>query len=164
MRAILLAGGLSLVLTLVGTRLAIRVLAERGYGQLIREDGPTSHHVKRGTPTMGGLAIVLASVLGYFLAKLITGSAPTASALLLLFLYVGLGSVGFLDDFIKIYKQRNLGLRSKAKFIGQTVIAVIFGVLALCPASRTAGSRPRRPHDLVHPRHRPVHAADSSCW
>jgi len=96
MRAILLAGGLSLVLTLVGTRLAIRVLAERGYGQLIREDGPTSHHVKRGTPTMGGLAIVLASVLGYFLAKLITGSAPTASALLLLFLYVGLGSVGFL--------------------------------------------------------------------
>ncbi len=133
MRAILLAGGLSLVLTLVGTRLAIRVLAERGYGQLIREDGPTSHHVKRGTPTMGGLAIVLASVLGYFLAKLITGSAPTASALLLLFLYVGLGSVGFLDDFIKIYKQRNLGLRSKAKFIGQTVIAVIFGVLALLP-------------------------------
>ena len=133
MRAILLAGGLSLVLTLVGTRLAIRVLAQRGYGQLIREDGPTSHHVKRGTPTMGGLAIVLASVLGYFLAKLITGSAPTASALLLLFLYVGLGSVGFLDDFIKIYKQRNLGLRSKAKFIGQTVIAVIFGVLALLP-------------------------------
>src|SRR4029078_1955339 len=95
--------------------------------------GPTSHHVKRGTPTMGGLAIVLASVLGYFLAKLITGSAPTASALLLLFLYVGLGSVGFLDDFIKIYKQRNLGLRSKAKFIGQTVIAVIFVVLALLP-------------------------------
>ena len=136
MRAILLAGGLSLVLTLVGTRLAIRVLSQRGYGQLIREDGPTSHHVKRGTPTMGGLAIVLASVLGYFLAKLITGSAPTASALLLLFLYVGLGSVGFLDDFIKIYKQRNLGLRSKAKFIGQTVIAVTFGVLALLPGLR----------------------------
>ena len=133
MRAILLAGGLSLVLTLLGTRLAIRVLAERGYGQLIREDGPTTHHVKRGTPTMGGLVIVLASVLGYFLAKVITGSPITASALLLLFLYVGLGSVGFLDDFIKIYKQRNLGLRSKAKFIGQTLIAVIFGWLALWP-------------------------------
>ncbi|MEP6815011.1 MAG: phospho-N-acetylmuramoyl-pentapeptide-transferase, partial [Marmoricola sp.] len=114
MKAILLAGGLSLVLTLVGTRFAIRALAERGYGQLIREDGPTSHHVKRGTPTMGGLVIVLASVLGYFLAVLVTGQTPTASALLLLFLYVGLGTVGFLDDFIKIYKQRNLGLRSKA--------------------------------------------------
>ena len=62
MRAILLAGGLSLLLTLVGTRYAIRVLASRGYGQLIRDDGPTTHHTKRGTPTMGGLVIVLASV------------------------------------------------------------------------------------------------------
>jgi phospho-N-acetylmuramoyl-pentapeptide-transferase len=133
MRGILLAGGLSLVLTLVGTRFAIRVLTERGFGQLIREDGPTSHQVKRGTPTMGGLVIVLASVLGYFGAKLITGNGPTWSAMLLLFLYVGLGTVGFLDDFIKIYKQRNLGLRSKAKFIGQLLVAVIFGVLALMP-------------------------------
>ncbi|GGF37960.1 phospho-N-acetylmuramoyl-pentapeptide-transferase [Marmoricola endophyticus] len=134
MRAILLAGGLSLVLTLIGTRIAIRVLSERGFGQLIREDGPTSHQTKRGTPTMGGLVIVLASVLSYFIAKLLTGSEPSASALLLLFLYVGLGTVGFLDDFIKIYKQRNLGLRSKAKFIGQTVIAVVFGAACLWPA------------------------------
>ena len=133
MKAVLLAGGLSLVLTLLGTRVAIRVLSERGYGQLIREDGPTSHQVKRGTPTMGGLVIVLASVLGYFLAKLAIGETPTASALLLLFLYVGLGTVGFLDDFIKIYKQRNLGLRSKAKFIGQVVVAGVFGWLALWP-------------------------------
>ena len=66
MRAILLAGALSLLLTLVGTRFAIRVLAEHGYGQLIRDDGPTTHHTKRGTPTMGGLVIVLATVLAYF--------------------------------------------------------------------------------------------------
>ena len=143
MKAILLAGGLSLALTLLGTRMAIRILSERGYGQLIREDGPTSHQVKRGTPTMGGLVIVLASVLGYGLAKLITGSVPTASALLLLFLYAGLGTVGFLDDFIKIYKQRNLGLRSKAKFIGQTVVAVVFGWLALWP--RLEDERGRTP-------------------
>ena len=64
MRAILLAGGLSLLFTLVGTRYAIRVLAASGYGQLIRDDGPTTHHTKRGTPTMGGLVIVLASVAG----------------------------------------------------------------------------------------------------
>ena len=58
---------------------------------------------------------------------------PSASAWLLLFLFVGMGLVGFLDDFIKISKQRSLGLRSKAKMIGQTVIAVVFGFLALSP-------------------------------
>ena len=133
MRAILLAGGLSLVLTLLGTRLAIQVLAARGYGQLIRDDGPTTHHTKRGTPTMGGLVIVLASVVSYFLATVITGREPSASALLLIGLFIGLGTVGFLDDFIKISKQRSLGLRSKAKMIGQTAVAVVFGWLAFSP-------------------------------
>jgi len=134
LRAVLLAGGLSLIFTIIGTRVAITVFARRGYGQLIRDDGPTTHHTKRGTPTMGGLVIVLATVVSYLLAKLVTGVAPSASALLLLFLFVGLGFVGFLDDFIKIYKQRNLGLRSKAKFIGQTLVAVTFGWLVLWEA------------------------------
>ncbi len=133
MRAILLAGGLSLVLTLVGTRYAIIVLARHGYGQLIRDDGPTTHHTKRGTPTMGGLVIVLASVLSYLAACLVTGRTPSASALLLMFLFVGLGTVGFLDDYIKISRQRSLGLRSRAKFIGQTLVALVFGGLALAP-------------------------------
>ncbi len=133
MRAILLAGGLSLLFTLVGTRYAIIVLAKRGYGQLIRDDGPTTHHTKRGTPTMGGLVIVLASVLAYFIATFVTGNTPSASALLLIFLFVGLGTVGFLDDYIKISRQRSLGLRSRAKFIGQTFVALVFGWLALSP-------------------------------
>jgi len=133
-RAILLGGGIALLISLLGTRVAINVLTQRGYGQEIRDDGPTSHHTKRGTPTMGGVVIILASVLGYFAAKLITQDAPTASALLLLFLFVGCGLVGFLDDYIKIAKQRSLGLRSKAKMIGLTVIAVTFGILALTPA------------------------------
>jgi phospho-N-acetylmuramoyl-pentapeptide-transferase len=133
MRAILLAGGLSLLFTLLGTRVAIRVLVAKGYGQLIRDDGPTTHHTKRGTPTMGGLVIICSVVLAYFAAKLITRDAPTASALLLLFLFAGLGTVGFLDDYIKISKQRSLGLRSKAKFIGQTLVAVAFSWLALAP-------------------------------
>ncbi|WP_310962977.1 phospho-N-acetylmuramoyl-pentapeptide-transferase [Nocardioides terrisoli] len=133
MKAILLAGTLALVLTLVGTRYAIRFFAAKGYGQLIRDDGPTTHHVKRGTPTMGGLVIVLSAVLSYFLAELITQHTPSASALLLLFLFVGLATVGFLDDFIKVYKQRNLGLRSGAKMIGQTAVAIVFGALALSP-------------------------------
>lgn len=133
MRAILFAGGLALLISLLGTRVAIGLFTRWGYGQEIRDDGPTSHHTKRGTPTMGGVVIILATVVGYFGALLITGTPPSASALLLLFLFVGMGLVGFLDDYIKISKQRSLGLRSKAKMIGQTLIAVIFGALALSP-------------------------------
>jgi phospho-N-acetylmuramoyl-pentapeptide-transferase len=131
MRAILFAGGMALVFTLLGTRVAIRILVSKGYGQLIRDDGPTTHHTKRGTPTMGGLVIIVSVVLAYFLAKLITQDVPSWSALLLLFLLVGLGTVGFLDDYIKIAKQRSLGLRSKAKMAGQTLVAVVFAVLVL---------------------------------
>jgi phospho-N-acetylmuramoyl-pentapeptide-transferase len=130
MKAILLGGGLALLFSLLGTRAAIPLFTQLGYGQEIRDDGPTSHHTKRGTPTMGGVVIIAATVLGYFLAELITRTEPTASALLLLFLFVGMGLVGFLDDFIKISKQRSLGLRSKAKMVGQTVIALVFGWLA----------------------------------
>ncbi len=131
MKAILLAGGLGLIGTLLGTRWAIAILTRRGYGQLIRDDGPTSHHTKRGTPTMGGLVIMVVVVVAYLLAKLITESRPSISAVLLLGLFVGMGFVGFLDDYIKIAKQRNLGLRSKAKFAGQTIIAGAFGWLSL---------------------------------
>ncbi len=131
MKAILIAGAVSLLLTLLGTRVAIRVLVAKGYGQLIRDDGPTSHHTKRGTPTMGGLVVILASVVGYFIAKIATDTRPSASALLLLFLFCGLGFIGFIDDYIKVSKQRNLGLRSKAKFIGQVLVGLIFASLAI---------------------------------
>ncbi|MEI2712788.1 MAG: phospho-N-acetylmuramoyl-pentapeptide-transferase [Nocardioides sp.] len=131
MKSILFGGGIALLISLLGTHVAINVLSRRGYGQEIREDGPTTHHTKRGTPTMGGLVIILATVLGYLGAKLLTQQEPSASALLLLFLFVGLGFVGFLDDFIKVAKRRNLGLRSAAKMIGQTVVALTFGFLAL---------------------------------
>ena len=131
MKAILIAGAFSLLGTLLGTRLAIRVLVTKGYGQLIRDDGPTSHHTKRGTPTMGGLVVIVSVLFGYFIAKLATGYAPSASALLLLFLFCGLGAIGFLDDYIKVSKQRSLGLRSKAKIIGQIVVGLIFASLAI---------------------------------
>jgi phospho-N-acetylmuramoyl-pentapeptide-transferase len=133
MRAILFGGGLALLISLLGTRVAISFFTKWGYGQEIRDDGPTSHHTKRGTPTMGGVVIIASTVIAYFAAKLITWTPPSASALLLLFLFVGMGLVGFLDDFIKISKQRSLGLRSKAKMVGQTLIAVVFGFLALSP-------------------------------
>jgi phospho-N-acetylmuramoyl-pentapeptide-transferase len=80
---------------------------------------------------MGGTVFIIATIVGYFAAKLFTMTSPSASALLVLFLFAGMGAVGFLDDFIKIVRQRSLGLRSKAKLAGQTVVAVIFAVLAL---------------------------------
>ncbi|HKF87277.1 MAG TPA: phospho-N-acetylmuramoyl-pentapeptide-transferase [Propionibacteriaceae bacterium] len=131
MKTIVLAGTIALLGTLLGTRLAIRVLVRKGYGQLIRDDGPTSHHTKRGTPTMGGLVIISSVLLAYLASHLITWTEPSASALLILFLFTGLGVVGFLDDFIKISKQRSLGLRSKAKIAGQSLVAVTFALLSL---------------------------------
>ena len=83
---------------------------------------------------MGGAAIVVSVVIGYAFAKLLTWDPPSRSALLVLFLLVGMAGVGFLDDFIKVRKQRSLGLRSKAKLVGQTVVSLTFGFLALQPA------------------------------
>lgn len=131
MLAILIAGGFSLLVTLLGTRFAIAVLVKKGYGQLIRDDGPTSHHTKRGTPTMGGLVIMFAVFSSYFLAKVATQTLPSASAMLLLFLFGGLALIGFIDDYIKISMQRSLGLRSKTKAAGQVVVALIFAGLAI---------------------------------
>ena len=147
MKAILFAGAIALLISLLGTRGAISMLSRRGYGQEVRDDGPTTHHVKRGTPTMGGLVIILATVLGYSTAKLLSWEPPSASALLLLFLFVGIGRVGFLDDFIKSVRQRSLGLRSGAKMVGLTVVAVTFGLLALSPWLEDAnGRRPASHH------------------
>jgi phospho-N-acetylmuramoyl-pentapeptide-transferase len=129
--AVLTAAVVGLVVSILGTPAAIRLLVRHNYGQLIRDDGPTSHHVKRGTPTMGGAVIILAVVAGYVMAHLVRLSAPSASGLLVLFLIIGLGAVGFADDFIKISKQRSLGLRSGAKIAGQAAVAVIFALLAL---------------------------------
>ncbi len=130
MRDVFVAALVALIVSLVGTPFAIRIFQRRGYGQLIRDDGPTTHHVKRGTPTMGGTVIIAATLLGYLIAHLVFLSGFTASGLLVLMLMTGLGLVGFVDDFIKISKQRSLGLTSAAKFAGQAVVAVVFGVLA----------------------------------
>ncbi|QWF24530.1 phospho-N-acetylmuramoyl-pentapeptide-transferase [Nocardioides sp. LMS-CY] len=130
MRAILLSGGLAVICSLLGTRIAIGWFTRHGFGQPIRDDGPTTHHVKRGTPTMGGLVILLAATAAYLAATALTGRWPSASAWLVLLLFLGCGVVGFLDDFIKVYTQNNAGLSSRAKMAGQTLIALVFGVLA----------------------------------
>ena len=131
MIAVLISGAVALVLSLLGTPLFIRLLVKKEYGQFIREDGPTAHFTKRGTPTMGGVVIIAATLIGYAVGNLVTGRPPTASGLLLLFLMVGLGFIGFLDDYIKISRERSLGLNTRAKIIGQAVIGISFAVLAL---------------------------------
>ena len=134
MIALLMGAGMALLLAFVGTPLFIRFLVRKGYGQFIRDDGPTSHHTKRGTPTMGGTVVVVAVLVSYGLTHLIMwmmnphSPGPSASGLLLLFLMVGMGLVGFLDDFIKISKQRSLGLDAKAKLILQGAVGIIFAL------------------------------------
>ncbi|MGE5287881.1 MAG: phospho-N-acetylmuramoyl-pentapeptide-transferase [Micromonosporaceae bacterium] len=129
MKTILVSAAVSLVLALLGTPLAIRVFRRHGYGQLIREEGPAAHASKRGTPTMGGTVIIIASLVGYLVGHVVTLTPVSVSGVLVLGLMTGLGFVGFVDDFIKIYKQRSLGLRSGAKFGGQVLVGVVFALL-----------------------------------
>jgi phospho-N-acetylmuramoyl-pentapeptide-transferase len=130
-RILLLGSALSLAFSLLLTPLFIRLFGKLGWGQFIRQDGPKTHFVKRGTPTMGGIIILLAVVVGYFGAHLIEHQAVTQSAVLVIGLMVGLGLVGFLDDYSKIRRQQSLGLSPRAKVIGQILVAVVFGVLAV---------------------------------
>ena len=132
MRSVLVAALVSLLVSILCTPLAIRLFRRQGFGQIIRDDGPQSHMAKRGTPTMGGTVIIIATLIGYFVAHLFsTEAGPSASGLLLLYLFTGLGVVGFLDDFIKIRHQRSLGLTATAKFVGQFGVGISFAVLAL---------------------------------
>jgi phospho-N-acetylmuramoyl-pentapeptide-transferase len=116
--------------TLFLTPIFIWLFRKWNWGQFIRDDGPESHHTKRGTPTMGGLVIILASVTGYFSGKLLNGETPSISALLVILAMVGLGLVGFIDDFIKTQKQRSLGLGGWAKIAGQALVALVFAAFA----------------------------------
>jgi phospho-N-acetylmuramoyl-pentapeptide-transferase len=135
-RQILFAAGIALAVSILLTPVLIKAFSRQGFGQEIRVEGPQSHQSKRGTPTMGGVAILAGLWAGYFGAHAIGlayegAEGPSASGLLVLGLTTALGGVGFLDDFIKIRKQRNLGLNKTAKLVGQLVAAVAFGILAL---------------------------------
>jgi phospho-N-acetylmuramoyl-pentapeptide-transferase len=131
LRQILIAGAFALIFSIFGTRVLIAALARKGYGQIIREDGPSSHHIKHGTPTMGGIIFILAAILGYLFAHLVTGNAVTVSALLVIGLVVALGFIGFLDDWLKVSRQNSRGLPGRYKLLGQAIAAGIFGYLGL---------------------------------
>ena len=131
MISVLVAGGVAMIVALLATPLFINFLVAKQYGQFIRQDGPTAHYTKRGTPTMGGVVIIAATLIGWGAAALASGNLPSASAVLVLFLMTGLGVVGFLDDFIKISRQRSLGLSARWKIVGQGFVGIVFAVLAL---------------------------------
>ena len=130
MVGILIAAAVALALGLVGTPLAIRTFRRRGLGQLIQVDLPDAHQTKRGTPTMGGAVIILGAVAGYLVVHLFSrGRVPfTPSGVLVVVTMVLLGTVGFVDDYLKIRNQRSLGLTKTAKFAGQAFAAIVLAV------------------------------------
>src|SRR5688500_9972619 len=131
--SIMIAGLVGLVFSLFGTPVAVKSFRRRGWGQLIREEGPKAHYEKRGTPTMGGLVILGGTVVGYVLGHIgLTQITPFSdSGVLAIATITAFGCLGFADDMIKIRKARSLGLQKRAKFLGQLVIALVFAYVAI---------------------------------
>ncbi|MCU0300455.1 MAG: phospho-N-acetylmuramoyl-pentapeptide-transferase [Candidatus Nanopelagicales bacterium] len=131
---IVLSAIIAALVALLGTPLLIKVLTRRNLAQAIREsaDGIVypEHSGKKGTPSMGGLAIVIAVLLGYFGSHLIRWTPPTPSGLLAVYLMVGLALVGFADDYLKVFKSRSGGVRARTKLLGQAAVALSFAYLA----------------------------------
>ncbi|MEW9050376.1 MAG: phospho-N-acetylmuramoyl-pentapeptide-transferase [Neobacillus sp.] len=113
------------LITVLLSPIFIPFLRRLKFGQSIREEGPKSHQVKTGTPTMGGIMILFSIILT---TLVMTGkfAEPTVKTYLMLLVTLGFGLLGFLDDFIKVVMKRNLGLTSKQKLLGQIIISVIF--------------------------------------
>jgi phospho-N-acetylmuramoyl-pentapeptide-transferase len=113
------------LITVLISPIFIPFLRKLKFGQSIREEGPKSHQKKSGTPTMGGVMILLSIIVTTFV---MTGkfAEPTVKTYLLLLVTFGFGLLGFLDDFIKVVMKRNLGLTSRQKLIGQIIISAIF--------------------------------------
>ncbi|MCU4183689.1 phospho-N-acetylmuramoyl-pentapeptide-transferase [Acidiferrimicrobium sp. IK] len=129
MTDLLIAGGVALLVAILGTPLLIKQLRARGIGQQIREDGPQRHISKAGTPTMGGVAIIGAAVAGYLVAHI--DATFTTRGIVGLLAVCGAALVGFADDWIKVTRQRSLGLNKRAKAGGQLAVAVAFAVVCV---------------------------------
>ncbi len=126
MTDLLISGGVALLVAILGTPLLIKQLRARGIGQQIREDGPQRHISKAGTPTMGGVAIIGAAVAGYVVAHV--DAAFTTRGIAGVLAVCGAALVGFADDWIKVTRQRSLGLNKRAKAGGQLAVAIAFAV------------------------------------
>jgi len=129
--SLLLASTVSMSVSLVGTRWLIPWLQARGVGQPIRIDGPEGHRTKAGTPTMGGITLVIAAVAGYTISHIRSETIFTNSGIALILAIIGASAVGLVDDYLKVSQARNLGLNKKAKMIGLLIVALGFSVLAV---------------------------------
>jgi phospho-N-acetylmuramoyl-pentapeptide-transferase len=125
------SGGVGFLFALLVTPLWIRFLTRREMGQKIHDHLLTTHHLKAGTPTMGGVIIVIAGVTGYLMGHVGTSIVFTRSGILAISVMVASGFLGFLDDYLGIRNERNLGLNKRGKFAGQLGIAAVFAVLAI---------------------------------
>ena len=128
MTRLLFAGAISMAVSLFGTKALISWLSVHKIGQPIRDDGPEGHHLKAGTPTMGGLAIVIGAVTGYAVSDIV-GGIYTRTGLIVMGTIVLGGAVGLMDDWIKVVAARNLGLNKRAKMLGLLILAVGFAWL-----------------------------------
>ncbi|WP_250030475.1 phospho-N-acetylmuramoyl-pentapeptide-transferase [Paractinoplanes maris] len=140
MRAVIVAAAVAFIISLFGTPIAIRVFTALKAGQPIRTVGPASHQGKKGTPTMGGVAFIIATVVAYAAGHValttlperqIAQESPTMTALVLLGLFVFCGVVGFLDDFLKVRRRNSDGLSAKGKLLGQLIVGGAFAIVAL---------------------------------
>lgn len=131
MLALLFAAGFSMVFTLLLTPLFARVFRRLNLGQFIRADTPTTHVIKRGTPSMGGVVFITASIAGYFLGHFFGGGRPSISALLVILMMGGVGLIGFIDDLMKVSKQNSLGLPGIYKIIGTAVVGIVFALVGI---------------------------------
>jgi phospho-N-acetylmuramoyl-pentapeptide-transferase len=129
--ALLTAGGVSMIFTLLLTPLFARVFRRLKLGQFYRADTPTAHVMKRGTPSMGGIVFITAAIVGYFLGHLVGGDSVAGTGILVLAMMAGLGLIGFIDDFLKVKRQNSVGLASWWKIVGTVIVAIVFGIIAI---------------------------------
>ena len=139
MISILIAASIAGAVTLLGTPVAIRAFRVWGWGQRIREDGPSTHMEKMGTPTMGGLVMIVGLLLGYVGSQIKT-QRITETGIALIVATVGFGAVGFLDDYLKVRRRRSLGLSKSQKFLGTAIVSVLFAVLVVSFADESGTS------------------------
>lgn len=125
----------SLLISTIGTKLLIPFLKQKQFGQFIREEGPEAHKKKAGTPTMGGVMIVLGIVAGLAYAIFTNGNAADTFAII--FTMLVFGAIGFLDDFEKIAKKNNLGLTAKQKILLQVLLSLGIGIYMILGGNGT---------------------------
>jgi phospho-N-acetylmuramoyl-pentapeptide-transferase len=126
---LLVSGGVAMIVALLATPLLINWLRSRGIGQQIREDGPERHQSKAGTPTMGGVALIGAAVAGWLVSHI--DATFTTRGLVAMLTVCAASAIGLADDWIKVHRQRSLGLNARAKAAAQLIVALAFAIVAV---------------------------------